>query len=343
LLGVRDWLARAPGWEEPMGSIIDSFASLLTPQVADRIGTTTGVSPNLVAKGLAVIGPIVAGLAAKSAVAPGGLRTVMNLMPSGLDAHASGIDDVLRASRDGHASSGLMNALFGAGQGSITRSLTRALGFDATSLLRIGTMLMLGVISRNMRDSRLDDASTARLLQEEQRTFLTRNDDLSRLVKDAVAAGEEANQLRQRYTPHEWASARLAPIAAAQVVMMASPSGLIGITGELSKATEEIQRARGTAVPASLVGVLFDGEISREEVQSLKDRQVALGIVKEGIAAVKANTPSEAQNFGHLLVDVAVKTAAASKEGGFLGYGGKRVTRDEQDAIDAIKSAAEVR
>jgi hypothetical protein len=70
---------------------------------------------------------------------------------------------------------------------------------------------------------------------------------------------------------------------------------------------------------------------------------VALGIVKEGIAAVKANTPSEAQNFGHLLVDVAVKTAEASKEGGFLGYGGKRVTRDEQDAIDAIKSAAEVR
>ena len=48
-----------------------------------------------------------------------------------------------------------------------------------------------------------------------------------------------------------------------------------------------------------------------------------MSIVKEGIAAVKANTPSEAKNFGHLLVDVAVKTAEASKEGGFLGYGGK--------------------
>ena len=124
---------------------------------------------------------------------------------------------------------------------------------------------------------------------------------------------------------------------------MASPSGLIGVVGELAKATEEIQRARGTAVPASLVGVLFDGEISREEVRSVTDRQVALSIVKEGIAAVKANTPSEARNYGTLLVDVAVKTAEASKEGGFLGYGGRRVSKEEQEAIDAIRSAAEVR
>jgi hypothetical protein len=42
-----------------------------------------------------------------------------------------------------------------------------------------------------------------------------------------------------------------------------------------------------------------------------------------------------------LLVDVAVKTAEASKEGGFLGYGGRRVSKEEQEAIDAIRSAAE--
>jgi len=327
-----------------MGSIIDSFASQLTPQVTDRIASTAGVPPNLVAKGLGVIGPLVVGLAARSAGTPGGLPGAMNLLPSGLDVASPGVvDDVLRASRDGHTSSGLMNAMFGAGQGSITRSLTRTLGFDATKLLRIGTMLMLAAIGRKVRESRLDDASMGKLLQEEHRTFLARGDALSRSVEEALGAGDEANQIRQRYTPHEWASARLAPIAAAQVVMMSSPSGLIGVVSELSKATEEIQRARGTAVPASLVGVLFDGEISREEVQSLTDRQVALGIVKEGIAAVKANTPSEAKNYGNLLVDVAVRTAEASKEGGFLGYGGKRVSKEEQAAIDAIRSAAEVR
>ena len=327
-----------------MGSIIDSFTSQLSPQITDRIASTAGVPPNLVARGLGVIGPVIVGLAARLSANPGGLKSVMNLLPTGLDVSLpAGVDDVLRTSRDAHASRGLMNATFGAGEGSITRSLTRTLGFDATKLLRIGTMLMLGAIARKVRDGHLDDASTTKLLQEEQRTFLTRGDEVSRTVKDALSAGDEANQIRERYTPHEWASARLAPIAAAQVVMMASPPGLIGVVSELSKATEEIQRVRGTAVPASLVGVLFDGEISKEEVQSLKDKEVALSIVKEGIAAVKANTPSEARNYGSLLVDVAVKTAEASKEGGFLGYGGKRVSREEQDAIDAIRSAAEVR
>ena len=170
-----------------MGSIIESFASQLTPQVADRIASTAGVPPNLVAKGLGVIGPLVVGLAARSAVTPGGLRSVMNLLPPGHDVSSPGaVDDVLRASRDGHASSGLMTALFGAGQGSITRSLTRALGFDVTKLLRIGTMLMLGAIARKMRESREDDAATAKLLQEEQRTFLARGDVVSRTVQEAL-------------------------------------------------------------------------------------------------------------------------------------------------------------
>jgi hypothetical protein len=327
-----------------MGSIIDSFASQLTPQVADRIASTAGVPPRLVTRGLAIIGPLVVGVMARSAGTPGGLKSMMTLLPSGLDVSSQTVvDDVLRASRDGHASSGLMSAAFGAGQGSITRSLSRTLGFDATRLLRIGTMLMLGAIARTVREERLDMTATAKRLKEEQRTFLTRGDDVSRSVKEALSAGDQANQIRQRYAPHEWASARLAPIAAAQVVLMASPSGLIGVVAELAKATEEIQRARGSAVPASLVGVLFDGEISREEVQSLTDRQVALSVVREGIAAVKANTPSEARHYGHLVVDVAMKTAEASKEGGFPGYGGKRVSREEQEAIDAIRSAAEVR
>jgi hypothetical protein len=73
---------------------------------------------------------------------------------------------------------------------------------------------------------------------------------------------------------------------------------------------------------------------------AIKDREVALTVVKEGVAAVKANTPSEAKSFGNLLVDIAVKTAEASKEGGFLGIGGTRVTKEEQAAIDDIKSAA---
>lgn len=327
-----------------MGSIVESFSLLLTPQTNDRISATTGVPPNQVVKGLGIIGPLVIGIAAKSASTPGGLRSLLNLVPSGFDITSPGaIGDALKSTKDARVSTSLVNGVFGAGQGSINRSLTRTLGFDTSSLLRVGALLTLGTIAKRVKEARLDDAAAAKLLQDELRAFLARGDDVSRSVNEALHAGEDATAMRQRYTPHEWASARLAPIAAAQVVMMASPSGLIGVVNELSRATEEIQRARGVAVPASLVGVLFDGEISREEVQLLTDKQVALSIVKEGVAAVKANTPSEAKTYGNLLVDVALKTAEAAKEGGFLGYGGRRVSKEEQEAIDAIKSAAEVR
>jgi hypothetical protein len=327
-----------------MGSVLDSFTSLLTPQTADRIGTTTGVAPNHVARGLGIIGPLVAGRAARSAGAPGGLHGMLALVPSGINfASPACVDAVLRSVKDPGVSNALVNGVFGAGQGAINRCLLRVLAFDASSLLRIGALLMLGTIARQMREANLDEPAMLKLLQQEQRQFFARADVVSRTVKEALVAGEEAAALRQRYTPHEWATARLAPLAAAQVVMMASPSGVGGATTELVGATDEIRRARGSAVPASLVGVLFDGELSRDEVQYLEDRQVALSVVKEGIAAVKANTPSEARNYGHLLVDVAIRTAQASKEGSFLGLGATRLTREEQDAIDAIRVAAEVR
>ena len=58
-----------------MGSIIDSFASQLTPQVTDRIASTAGVPPNLVAKGLGVDRPARRRPRGKIRRTPGGLRT----------------------------------------------------------------------------------------------------------------------------------------------------------------------------------------------------------------------------------------------------------------------------
>jgi hypothetical protein len=43
--------------------------------------------------------------------------------------------------------------------------------------------------------------------------------------------------------------------------------------------------------------------------------------------------------YGRLLVDVATRVAEASKEGGILGFGGTRVSEEEQRAIDEIRAA----
>jgi hypothetical protein len=50
--------------------------------------------------------------------------------------------------------------------------------------------------------------------------------------------------------------------------------------------------------------------------------------------------PAEAAGYGKFLVDVATAVAEASKEGGFLGLGGMRVSAEEKRAIDQIKSVA---
>ena len=323
-----------------MTAFIDSFSSYLTPQVTERIGSATGTDPKLVRKGLGIIGPLVVAVAARAARSPGGLQSLLNLVPAGFDPAAGGIETVVRSARDPRASVRLLSGVFGSGVSAIGNTLTRTLGVDATALLRIGTPLMLGAIAHRIAEGGIEESAIARQLHDEQRAFQARGDEVARAVQDAQAAGDEANSMRQKYTPHEWATARLAPIAAAQVVMMASPSGIVGVVGELASAANEIKRARVGAIPTSLVNVLFDGEISKEEVMALKDREVALTVVKEGVAAVKANTPGEAKSFGNLLVDIAVKTAEASKEGGFLGIGGTRVTKEEQAAIDAIKTAA---
>jgi hypothetical protein len=55
--------------------------------------------------------------------------------------------------------------------------------------------------------------------------------------------------------------------------------------------------------------------------------------------AVATTSPADAPAYGRLLVDAATRVAEASKEGGFLGIGGTRVSAQEQQAIDEIRAA----
>jgi hypothetical protein len=62
-------------------------------------------------------------------------------------------------------------------------------------------------------------------------------------------------------------------------------------------------------------------------------------LLKSSAAAVQARSPADAQAYKDTLMAVARATAEASKDGGFLGIGGKLVSDDEQKALDAIRTA----
>jgi hypothetical protein len=66
-------------------------------------------------------------------------------------------------------------------------------------------------------------------------------------------------------------------------------------------------------------------------------KKTALEALKAAAALLDAKaTPDEAAEIKSWLYDVSVKAANAAKEGGFLGFGGTRVSEKEKAALQEI-------
>jgi hypothetical protein len=65
-------------------------------------------------------------------------------------------------------------------------------------------------------------------------------------------------------------------------------------------------------------------------------RKVMAEHIDQAAAAIAAKSPEEAREFKQWLMAAANKVAEASKEGGFLGFGGTLVSEDEKKAIGEL-------
>jgi hypothetical protein len=65
----------------------------------------------------------------------------------------------------------------------------------------------------------------------------------------------------------------------------------------------------------------------------------ALDALRQASAILDAKAPADAPAFKAWLNAIAAKVAEASKEGGFLGFGGVRVSDKEQAFITEVKQA----
>ena len=82
------------------------------------------------------------------------------------------------------------------------------------------------------------------------------------------------------------------------------------------------------------------GEGSREEqMQNFKTAVLERVKAASELVARKAS-PEEASAYRKMLVDIAEKAANASSEGGFLGFGGVRVSDKEKAFIAEVGKAA---
>lgn len=156
------------------------------------------------------------------------------------------------------------------------------------------------------------------------------------------------------FTTDEWNLLRLAPALVAGGMSAADPSGIFGSIkeaaagasgmGEAIKAHAGLELFTSLAADRSIPGMpdpkSLLGEGAREQ-QMLNFKSAVLQRVKAAAELVDGKaTADEAQAYRRMLVGVAEKAAQASKEGGFLGFGGVRVSDKEQAFITEVTKAA---
>ncbi len=145
-------------------------------------------------------------------------------------------------------------------------------------------------------------------------------------------------------------------------ISSASKSGLIGTGKELITSTKSVLAGSKANPESSLIRELLPDphagskgamEWAKRSSQWLKTRlgdsptaSMLRGIALEdsqkaaSILAVNAS-PSDAERYKSWALSVAEDVAKASAEGGFLGFGGERVTAAERDLIDHVRAALE--
>jgi hypothetical protein len=146
------------------------------------------------------------------------------------------------------------------------------------------------------------------------------------------------------YSAEEWKAISGAPVAAGLFITLSDASGPVGLTKEavaVGKAVLDSATGDAPAVVKSLAESVKSagGRLELPDVPKgdhAKAKDVLLGLIKTAVGTVEKKSPGEVEGFKTWLASVAAKVAQASKEGGFLGIGGTRVSGDEQKALDQL-------
>jgi hypothetical protein len=153
------------------------------------------------------------------------------------------------------------------------------------------------------------------------------------------------------FTAEEWNQVLGGVFMVGFAVTAADPSGLWGLlketfasgrslmeaksgTSELSKAiVADMETSDGRSAAQDYVKGRLQGA-KREEI-----KQRAIEALRSAAAAVDQKAPADAAGYKAWLLQIANNVAAASKEGGFLGFGGVEVSDAEKATLTEIASA----
>ncbi|HZJ52598.1 MAG TPA: hypothetical protein VFD38_00545 [Myxococcaceae bacterium] len=158
---------------------------------------------------------------------------------------------------------------------------------------------------------------------------------------------------QEAFTTDEWTLLRLAPAYVASGTSAADPSGLFsslkesfaGAKGMLEafRSNSSLELFSALAADRSLPGVPDAKTVLGEGPREQQMQNLKTAVLEKAKAAIelvgRKASPAEADAYRAMMVNVAEKAASASSEGGFLGFGGVRVSDKEKAFITEVKRA----
>lgn len=155
------------------------------------------------------------------------------------------------------------------------------------------------------------------------------------------------------FTAEEWKQLLESPMLASMAVTAADPSGLWGTVKEGVAASRALAEAKTDASANELVRAVVADYETAEGREAARDglkaqfagggaeniKPAAIDTLGRVAALLEARAPEDAPAFKHWLYEIAERVAEASKEGGFLGFGGVQVSDAEKATLDDITGA----
>lgn len=155
------------------------------------------------------------------------------------------------------------------------------------------------------------------------------------------------------FTPEEWSRILESVMLSGMAVTAADPSGLFGVLKESMATGRTLLEAKADPTSNELIRSVVSAfetsegrQAARHEVQA-RLKGVAVGDMKEkSIAALHevsqlldSKAPADATGFKTWLRHIAENAAEAATEGGFMGFGGTRVSEAEKATLAEVSKA----
>ena len=331
-----------------MDNIVNSLAALVPAELHEKLGRHFDTDAAAVGKAVKILsGLALAGLARRAATADGAAAALQSLPQKEEPGLLASLMGALKGKIPNETPADRMQALFGGGINSMVSSLSRELGFDLGPLAAMLTPMIGQQLAKTAKDEELDASGFANLLQYGSEEFMAapENAAAAAMIRQTLATGDQAEALRARFTREELEQIHTAPMAAYAIIAKASISGIRSSVAEIKAAHEVGLELLKEVEPTSLLGTVFGAGLTSSEAAELQQEIAGegqlIGTIRGATAIVKAKAADELEDFRSLVLEVAQRVAAAGKEGGFLGFGGVKVSEKETAAIAQITAALE--